>query len=60
MEDIRNHGGPVAYHDAEDSVGYYVCCGKVSYEDHAEDCWYRRMCEFVDRHSQAKQNKEQK
>ena len=49
MDCVRNHGGPVAYADAEDSVGYYVCCGNGSYKDHSEDCWYRKMCEFLDK-----------
>lgn len=50
MENARNHGGPVAYADADDSVGSYVCCGGASYKDHNKDCWYRKMCEFLDSH----------
>ena len=58
MNDARGHGGPTAYHDAEDSVGYYVCCGKVSYEAHSKDCWYRKMCEFLDEFSKDADGKE--
>lgn len=50
MENARNHGGPVSYADADDSVGSYVCCGGASYKDHNKDCWYRKMCEFLDSH----------
>ena len=51
MNYARNHGGPVAYENGEDSVGYYVCCSNPSFKDHDEDCWYRQMCEFLDEFS---------